>query len=617
MLLAFIFSVPHGHGDATATATFYEDKKMSKIFLMSGGSEPKSQQGTAVQVMEQMQRHPLETKQHGDNAEVANGVNPRKEEFIMNSSKSKQAQSSATVNEGSCEHSATVEQGVSLIEQGRNETGVTLESAPKSANQPILDGTADPQRSIWSAARSGDWEAVKEGIQRDPMQITVTGIVSFAGINGLVCDLPLLHLAVCNRGNSSTSILEFLIAHGADVNSRDGNGWQPIHHAIWCADIAALEFLITNGADIHSRINDGMTALHIAAWRNPNVAITEYLVGQGADIHARDNNGYTPLHCASYSNPVVAVSEYLVGQGADIHACDNDGCTPLHLAAHSNTNVAVVEYLLSVGADIGAKTNYGATPLHLAAYGNSNVAVLEHFLSVGADIEAKTNDGKTSLHAVIASDVPNLAVLLRLLQRGADINAKDADGETPLHSSVARYVSNDGHGNHAVQICLLTNGADTRLLDNKGRKPSDHIDIRRLVANWEFCVLWLLHVPELVNVRSGSGLTLLHYCARNNDVAAASFILERGINVNVPDDCGRTPLHFAAKFCTYAPIVQFLISHGADVSIKDRQGRTPFDLSDTIEFPTDEFTKSLLKDGISVSTKVKQLGDVSMEDCAE
>ena len=471
----------------------------------------------------------------------------------------------AATSEGSCERIATVEAGVPPTEQMQTgDETVTLESDSKSASQPILWGTEYPRRQIWVAATHGDWKSVQEMLRRDPTLITITGGGTIAGIEG-VDDQTLLHLAACNRDNPCISIMECLIDHGADVHKRDSNGWQAIHYAAWGSpDVAIVKFLVAQGADVHSQDNAGMTPLHHTASNSSNVAILESLVTQGADIHARDNEGWTPLHYASYGNSVVAISEFFVGRGADIHARDFQGVTPLHLAVFQSPNIAVMAYLLSVGADINAKTNGGHTPLH----------------------------------AALSSKNLSLMVLQYLLQRGADINAKDEDGETPLHVAVSCRASREVH------LHLILNGADVRALDNKGRKPSDLFDFSELVKNWEFCVLWLLHDPELVNIRREDGFTLLHHYANTSKVGAMAFVLERGINVNVLDDCGRTPLHVAVGLCHYNTSLHFLISQGADASIKDHQGKTPLDCAAGFGLPVDEFTKSLLNRNTSLVSEL-------------
>ncbi|KAI5540788.1 proteasome regulatory particle assembly [Trichomonas vaginalis G3] len=129
-----------------------------------------------------------------------------------------------------------------------------------------------------------------------------------------------------------------------------------------------LEYFISNGADINAKDNDGNTALHHAARYN-NKEIAEILISNGADINAKDNDGNTTLHhAARYNNKEIA--EILISNGADINAKDNDGNTTLHYAARYN-NKEIAEILISNGADINAENGYESTPLYYAARCNS------------------------------------------------------------------------------------------------------------------------------------------------------------------------------------------------------------------------------------------------------
>ncbi len=67
-------------------------------------------------------------------------------------------------------------------------------------------------------------------------------------------------------------IAKLLIQHGADVNSKDCNGWNPLMVAVnrgYMSDPnkQSLEFaklLIDNGADVNAKNNNGKTALDYA-----------------------------------------------------------------------------------------------------------------------------------------------------------------------------------------------------------------------------------------------------------------------------------------------------------------------------------------------------------------
>jgi ankyrin repeat protein len=147
---------------------------------------------------------------------------------------------------------------------------------------------------------------------------------------------------------------ELAVAHGADVNARDNDGWTHLH---WAASAASdtgtrkrVEFLLAHGADVNARDNAGSTPLHDAAdWGNKEVA--ELLLAHGADVNARDHNGYTPLLEAAYSElsgQKELVAKLLLAHGADVNATANNGWTPLRWAEYRK-NEAIVDLLRQHG----------------------------------------------------------------------------------------------------------------------------------------------------------------------------------------------------------------------------------------------------------------------------
>jgi ankyrin repeat protein len=85
-------------------------------------------------------------------------------------------------------------------------------------------------------------------------------------------------------GNVDTSLLELMLAHGADVNA------QVTGAASYSGRIARA----LTGDPVNTKSNEGMTALHVAV-RSRNAALVRFLIDKGARTDIKDASGRTPL----------------------------------------------------------------------------------------------------------------------------------------------------------------------------------------------------------------------------------------------------------------------------------------------------------------------------------
>ena len=298
-----------------------------------------------------------------------------------------------------------------------------------------------------------------------------------------------LHFAV---RSDYVTVVEILLAAGADPTAPTEYGWTPVHEAATKSNPAVLEALLAADANPAGRHADGNTPLHAAAACESGVVhcgpAIEALLDAGADPTARNAEGATPLDLAEANaalkwsedgywrlNNARALSSPASGCDAwntwayfqsatvkEVRAClatgaavaartDEGGITALHWAAWNSEDPAVLAALLAAGADLEARNANGRTPLQMAAANNANPAVLGVLLDAGADLETRDDRGRTPLHGAI-QDNENLAVIEALLAAGADVRA-EAHHTSPIQVAAR-------HGRSAVFEALLAAGAD-------------------------------------------------------------------------------------------------------------------------------------------------------------
>lgn len=93
---------------------------------------------------------------------------------------------------------------------------------------------------------------------------------------------------------------KFLIAHGANVNSRDCEGYTPFMYAILSLkpnskDFTMLDMLIDSKANIQSKNDYNQTALTIACQDGKNPEVITYLLKHGINPRTKDSSGKTAL----------------------------------------------------------------------------------------------------------------------------------------------------------------------------------------------------------------------------------------------------------------------------------------------------------------------------------
>ena len=119
--------------------------------------------------------------------------------------------------------------------------------------------------------------------------------------------------------DNHADVARLLIAHGADVDARSGNGWTPLFTAteILNDNADVIHVLLDHGADANARDDgSGTTALMNAA-ENGYADIVRLLLEHGADVSARDDLGDTVLDCKTDENVIHVLQANGAGHGAE------------------------------------------------------------------------------------------------------------------------------------------------------------------------------------------------------------------------------------------------------------------------------------------------------------
>ena len=192
---------------------------------------------------------------------------------------------------------------------------------------------------------------------------------------------------------TDVSIMQMLIANGAQVNLKDDYGWTPLHMVAPKAgrgDVACCEFLLSKNASIEATTRFGSTPLHLAA-SNSNVKQVDILLAHQRSRHGSAGVGSLLLKTRTTSSRNALHSCALSHEGTS-------GTARL-LVEHCRGEDGIL--LPACHQIMTAKDLAGFTPLDLAKVRNSTGAEVAEYL-----------EGFTTLPLAASPDACGLAVML-------------------------------------------------------------------------------------------------------------------------------------------------------------------------------------------------------------
>ncbi|KAI9654235.1 MAG: hypothetical protein M1821_006763 [Bathelium mastoideum] len=321
---------------------------------------------------------------------------------------------------------------------------------------------------------------------------------------------------------NATAIVELLIASGADVNAKPGNGFSmtALQAACKAGNAEVADILLHKGAELDAEAGLGISALAAASMAR-HFGIVKKLLDLGADINQLTYDCFRGLGptalLAAVGHGDLEMIDYLVQRGAELQA--EHGFLALKSAVGSD-HVNVASRLLELGANVNAEVN-GEAPVHFVR----SVEMLNLLVAHGVQVNRSNSQpgGRTALQR--AARTEDLDLVKELMRSGSDIHAPGPEirGATNYH--------------RPLPMIKLLNDEDEADL-NEARSSEGYTSLE------EACLL--------VAWSKGSGLE------EKPTVNLVKFLLERGAKI--------TPftLHVAAAF-GHAALVRLLLRNGARI----------------------------------------------------
>ncbi|KAL7942120.1 ankyrin repeat-containing domain protein [Trichoderma barbatum] len=245
------------------------------------------------------------------------------------------------------------------------------------------DGSA-----VHQACRYAKWDIIKFLVENgaNVNQVTTYGV---AGTPLQAACLPY----ASGEDRIVDKMVDYLIAHGADVTLEGGFVGTALHAAAYAATPITIKTLLDKGAIVDILDPMGHVPIHAAAFHG--IDNFDAILEAGGDIKARDSMGRAALHWAVQPGRLQVV-EKIISLLPDKQAIDEpdiDGWTPLCWAARGPGNwldqehagepqehIKVMKILLENGANRSAQASVGGqkwTPLKIARFSGADEEVIE------------------------------------------------------------------------------------------------------------------------------------------------------------------------------------------------------------------------------------------------
>ncbi|OQD66975.1 hypothetical protein PENPOL_c004G06475 [Penicillium polonicum] len=242
-------------------------------------------------------------------------------------------------------------------------------------------------------------------------------------------------------------------------------------------------------------------------------------------------------------------AKLLVDHGAYSSALDYISTTVLS----NNNKKALIELLVACELPLNKMTDWG----RINQTFEGRAKLMERLLDLDATTKYRTAFGPTRECDSDEDDLNGLSQLGCLIS--------DSKPEKPADETCVSFI-------HQSVKFLLSYG-DGGIADSEGKTPLYKTDNKDLVN------LILAHGVE-VNMVDSYGQTPLHamtYGASKAMVGTIKLLLSHGANITAKNADGNTPLHLAVLTSAWE-VVQLLLRHGADLDRRNQNGETPMDL---------------------------------------
>ena len=336
------------------------------------------------------------------------------------------------------------------------------------------------------------------------------------------------------------------------------------------------------------------------AVQSGDIATVKKYLDEGVPVDLTDEEGWSLLHHAAAVGQVQVIN-LLCEKGCRVDLVDNEGRTPLHYAA-TNGDIETIRLLIVMGSNVNSVDNEGNTPLKWSVMCEQNAAIEEptkHGGTVeieGGNKYSPYNTKQLYDYIFEAAQCGDTATIQSYLNSGGPVDLTDEDGRTLLHCAA-------GEGQIKVVELLIKRGCCIHPVDKNECTPLDYATACGQVQTVQLLKQQLNEPREeeyFIDSVDKRSIRALHLALVSGDIHLIEMLAEQGLDMNMNDDEGLTPLHHAAA-CGQLESVRTLLRLGGRESMTKVAGNAGTPLHQAVGNGHKDIVSLLLNEGCPIN----------------
>ncbi len=381
------------------------------------------------------------------------------------------------------------------------------------------------------------------------------------------------------KTNPTIKLVEQKITEGHSATALNPYGFDAVVYAILeKAPNPVIKHLLTKkGNGVNKLTHDKRTYVFWAAYKG-NLELVNYLINNKARLDLKDSHHFSPVTFAAATGQTnTKIYNLFIKNGIDIkNDVDENGANALLLLIPHLKDFTLVKYFTSKGLDVKSIDNNGNGVFNYTAQ-KGNKAMLELLIEKRFPYkQLNKNGGNAMLLATQGSRTGynSLDFFKYLESLGINPNITNAKGNTPLH--------NLAYGNKNIEVFnyFINKGVDVNQVDSNGNTPLINASGRNSIE----IITLLAKKTKAINIANKNGHSALTK-AMNNSSKVASFLIDKGADINIIDAKGNTlGYYLTASFnpdeiANFQEKLKMLTKKGLDISKSQSKGNTLFHIA--------------------------------------